>query len=321
MGEITIILLLALIFLGPKKLPELASGLGKLIREIRKTTADVKNEIQLDEAIRKPLEELREAVTLPPEELKRRDRLRQDLKDLQRRTQEAISDAEANVASAEEAAALEGTGADPNVNESTTTGDTAADQGLSAVTPPPVKTVPSLFMTHPSHVPAVSETNATPPPISSLPVVAGTPTGTLVVPGAAPMGTVAREPSGPVAPPAPPLAAVLAKGASAGSGPVAAPERRAAVPPSGSDFLRSLRAVPEGRKATHGKAPVVEPLGAADRGNTTQALTEADLAAVMVGPPPPPPPPPSSHPPARTPPPPPSSPRLPGATPPKNSDR
>src|ERR1700674_4638701 len=48
MGEITVILLLALIFLGPKKLPELASGLGKLIREIRKTTADVKNEIQLD---------------------------------------------------------------------------------------------------------------------------------------------------------------------------------------------------------------------------------------------------------------------------------
>ena len=43
MGEITIILVLALIFLGPKKLPELASGLGKLIREIRKTTADVKN--------------------------------------------------------------------------------------------------------------------------------------------------------------------------------------------------------------------------------------------------------------------------------------
>ena len=88
MGEITVILLLALIFLGPKKLPELASGLGKLIREIRKTTSDMKNEIQLDEAIRRPLEELREAVTLPPEELKRRDRVRKDLAELQKQAEE-----------------------------------------------------------------------------------------------------------------------------------------------------------------------------------------------------------------------------------------
>ena len=64
MGEITVILLLALIFLGPKKLPDLASGLGKLIRQIRKTTADVKNEIVLDDTFRKPFEELRDAVTL-----------------------------------------------------------------------------------------------------------------------------------------------------------------------------------------------------------------------------------------------------------------
>src|SRR3569623_19862 len=75
MGEITGILLLALIFIGPKKLPELASGLGKLIREVRKTTSDVKNELQLDDAIRKPFEELREAVPLHPEELKRCDRI------------------------------------------------------------------------------------------------------------------------------------------------------------------------------------------------------------------------------------------------------
>ena len=73
MQEILVILVLALIFLGPSKLPELASGIGKAIREVRKATADIKNEIQLDDAIRKPLEELREATMLPPEELKRRD--------------------------------------------------------------------------------------------------------------------------------------------------------------------------------------------------------------------------------------------------------
>src|SRR4030095_7800373 len=73
MSEILVILVLALIILGPKKLPELASGLGKAIREVRKATADIKSEIELDDAIRKPLEELREATMLRPEELKRRD--------------------------------------------------------------------------------------------------------------------------------------------------------------------------------------------------------------------------------------------------------
>jgi TatA/E family protein of Tat protein translocase len=73
MQEILVILVLALIFLGPKKLPELASGIGKAIREVRKATADIKSEIELDDIIRKPLEELREATMLPPEELKRRD--------------------------------------------------------------------------------------------------------------------------------------------------------------------------------------------------------------------------------------------------------
>src|SRR5215467_14340380 len=95
MGEITVILLLALIFLGPKKLPDLAAGLGKLIKEIRKATSDVKNEIALDDTFRKPFEELRDAVTLHPDELKRRDRLKQELEDIRRRAEEASSAATA----------------------------------------------------------------------------------------------------------------------------------------------------------------------------------------------------------------------------------
>ncbi len=71
--EILVILFVALIFLGPNMLPEIASGLGKAIREVRKAAADIKNEIGLDDAIRGPLAELREATMLPPEELKRRD--------------------------------------------------------------------------------------------------------------------------------------------------------------------------------------------------------------------------------------------------------
>ena len=75
-GELIVILIVALIFLGPKMLPELATGLGKVIREIRKATADIKQDLELDDMIRKPLQELRDAATLPPEELKRRDEIK-----------------------------------------------------------------------------------------------------------------------------------------------------------------------------------------------------------------------------------------------------
>ena len=96
MGEITVILLLILLFVGPKKLPDLASGLGRAIRQIRKTTADVKNEIVLDDTFRKPFEELREAVMLAPEELKRRD----DLKEAVRRQAEEFERTQREAAAA-----------------------------------------------------------------------------------------------------------------------------------------------------------------------------------------------------------------------------
>jgi sec-independent protein translocase protein TatB len=106
MSEIVVILVVALVFLGPKKLPELASGLGKMIRELRKATADIKSEIELDETIRKPVEELREAMTLHPQELKRRDRERairdqEERERLERETAEqAARDAEAKATAA-----------------------------------------------------------------------------------------------------------------------------------------------------------------------------------------------------------------------------
>jgi sec-independent protein translocase protein TatA len=75
-SEIAVILIVGLIFLGPKMLPEIATGLGKIIREFRKATADIRQDIDLDDIIRKPLQELRDAATLPPEELKRRDEVK-----------------------------------------------------------------------------------------------------------------------------------------------------------------------------------------------------------------------------------------------------
>ena len=41
--EVVVILILALIFIGPKKLPELAKGLGKGLREFQKAKDDILN--------------------------------------------------------------------------------------------------------------------------------------------------------------------------------------------------------------------------------------------------------------------------------------
>ena len=245
MGEITVILLLALIFIGPKKLPELASGLGKLIREIRKTTSDVKNEIQLDDAIRKPFEELREAVTLHPEELKRRDRIRRELE----AAQKAVAEATAKVEQAAEANA-----ATPGLTGAETTTPVTANG-------PPADTAGAVAADAPA------------PPI------------------AAPVGTIARDGARPghVPPPPPSL-----------TSPVPPPPPTilsgAGKPPVQEDLGSTLRRLSEThhRNTARNMAAVTTPLAdsAADRGNTTQALSEADLAAIAVTAAPTPPPPP-----------------------------
>jgi TatA/E family protein of Tat protein translocase len=48
-GELFIILAIALLFLGPKKLPDLASGLGKAIRSFRKATTAAEEKLGIDE--------------------------------------------------------------------------------------------------------------------------------------------------------------------------------------------------------------------------------------------------------------------------------
>lgn len=63
MPELILILAVALIVLGPKRLPEIARALGKGISEFRRTTEDLKEEFRQVE------EELEESSRiLPPEE-------------------------------------------------------------------------------------------------------------------------------------------------------------------------------------------------------------------------------------------------------------
>ena len=47
-GEIMIILVLALLLLGPKKLPEAAKTIGKGLREFRKATDDLRGQIETE---------------------------------------------------------------------------------------------------------------------------------------------------------------------------------------------------------------------------------------------------------------------------------
>lgn len=46
--ELIIIMFLILLIFGAKKLPELAQGLGKGIREFKKATTEIQDEINLD---------------------------------------------------------------------------------------------------------------------------------------------------------------------------------------------------------------------------------------------------------------------------------
>lgn len=46
-GEIAVIVVIALIFFGPRKLPELARSLAKSIQEFRKAGREIKEQIDL----------------------------------------------------------------------------------------------------------------------------------------------------------------------------------------------------------------------------------------------------------------------------------
>jgi sec-independent protein translocase protein TatA len=59
-GEIVVLLFIVLIFIGPKKLPELATGLARAIREFQKAKNEVLDEVKKEEPS--------QAKTLPKKE-------------------------------------------------------------------------------------------------------------------------------------------------------------------------------------------------------------------------------------------------------------
>jgi len=79
-GEMVLILVVALLVLGPTRLPELARGIGKFVREFRRQTSDVRNlverefynidsevrSMELDQGHPKPIERLQAPTTEVP---------------------------------------------------------------------------------------------------------------------------------------------------------------------------------------------------------------------------------------------------------------
>jgi sec-independent protein translocase protein TatB len=61
MPELIIILVVALIVVGPKKLPDLAKSLGKGMNEFRRATDEIKQEFQENESF-KDLQEIKKSV-------------------------------------------------------------------------------------------------------------------------------------------------------------------------------------------------------------------------------------------------------------------
>lgn len=70
-GEIALILIAALLLLGPKRLPEMARVIGKFMREFRRQTDDVRGLVErefykMDEEVVPPLDHGKAPAALPP---------------------------------------------------------------------------------------------------------------------------------------------------------------------------------------------------------------------------------------------------------------
>ena len=61
MPELIVILVVALIIIGPKKLPDLAKSLGKGLAEFRHATDDVKNSLNVDQ-IKDEVDDFKDSV-------------------------------------------------------------------------------------------------------------------------------------------------------------------------------------------------------------------------------------------------------------------
>jgi sec-independent protein translocase protein TatB len=67
MPELIVILIVALIIIGPKRLPDLAKSLGRGLAEFRKATDDVKDSLNIDE-VRDDVSNIKDSILYGSEE-------------------------------------------------------------------------------------------------------------------------------------------------------------------------------------------------------------------------------------------------------------
>lgn len=99
-GEILLIMILALLVFGPKKLPDLGASLGKTIKEFRKSTKDITDSVvkpikEITDELAKPIKEVNKEIRQALDPLKDSfDGLQDDLNlDIGNPLQEAMSTA------------------------------------------------------------------------------------------------------------------------------------------------------------------------------------------------------------------------------------
>jgi Tat protein translocase TatB subunit len=63
MPELIVIMVIALIVIGPKKLPDLARALGKGMAEFRKATQEIKESLDVDEEFREARKDLADTIS------------------------------------------------------------------------------------------------------------------------------------------------------------------------------------------------------------------------------------------------------------------
>jgi Tat protein translocase TatB subunit len=63
MPELIVIFVIALIFIGPKKLPDLARALGKGMAEFRKATSDIKANLHLEDEFKGMEQDIADSVS------------------------------------------------------------------------------------------------------------------------------------------------------------------------------------------------------------------------------------------------------------------
>jgi sec-independent protein translocase protein TatB len=65
-GELILILVIALLIFGPKKLPDLAKGIGKALREFRRASTDLQEQLSVDHELGDAVREVQAAATGAP---------------------------------------------------------------------------------------------------------------------------------------------------------------------------------------------------------------------------------------------------------------